>query len=165
MKKVYPMLWYNDEAEEAAKFYTSIFKNSKITDTTYYPKAAEEVSGKKAGSVMTVEFELDGEKFVLLNGGPEFKFNESVSFVVECEDQDEIDYFWGKLTAGGEESVCGWLKDKFGLSWQITPKILDDMLKDSDSEKVEAVTATFMKMKKLEIEPLRRAYEEAKVYA
>ena len=165
MNEIYPMLWFDDEAEEAANFYTSIFKNSRVITTTHYPKAAEEASGQRAGSVMTVEFELDGERFVGLNGGPEFKFNESVSFVVECEDQAEIDYYWGKLTDGGEESVCGWLKDRFGLSWQITPKVLEDMLKDPDEQKVEAVTATFMKMKKLEIEPLKRAYEEAKVYA
>jgi len=114
---------------------------------------------------MFVEFELDGERFIALNGGPEFKFNESVSLMVPCEDQAEIDYFWNKLTAGGEESVCGWLKDKFGVSWQITPKVLLDMMRDADKEKVEAVTATFLKMKKLEIEPLRRAYQEAKVYA
>jgi predicted 3-demethylubiquinone-9 3-methyltransferase (glyoxalase superfamily) len=165
MKKIYPTLWFDNEAEEAAKFYTSIFKNSRVTATTHYPKAAEEVSGKKAGSVLTVEFELNGEKFVALNGGPEFKFNESVSFVVECKDQDEIDYHWDKLTKGGEESVCGWLKDRYGLSWQIVPEVLDEMLKDPEKQKVEAVTATFLKMKKLEIVPLRRAYDEAKVYA
>jgi predicted 3-demethylubiquinone-9 3-methyltransferase (glyoxalase superfamily) len=164
MKKLYPMLWFNNEAEEAANFYTSIFKNSKVTGTTYFPKAAEEVGGK-AGTVSTVEFELDGEKFVALNGGPEFRFNESVSFVVECKDQDEIDYYWGELTNGGEENVCGWLKDRFGLSWQITPKVLFEMMKDRDTQKVDAVMATFMKMKKLEIEPLKRAYREAKVAA
>ena len=165
MKKITPCLWFDGQAEEAAKLYTSVFKNSKITGTTTYPKAAEEDSGQPAGSVMTVEFELEGQPFVALNAGPEFKFNESVSFMVQCDDQEEIDYFWGKLTEGGEESVCGWLKDKFGLSWQITPKFLLDMLKDEDTDKAEAVTATFMKMKKLEIEPLRKAYEEAKVYA
>jgi predicted 3-demethylubiquinone-9 3-methyltransferase (glyoxalase superfamily) len=165
MQKTIPCLWYDDQAEEAANFYTSIFKNSKVIATTPYPKAAEEVSGKRAGSVMTVEFELDGDRFVALNGGPDFKFSESISLMVECEDQAEIDYFWGKLTDGGEEGVCGWLKDRFGLSWQITPKVLGDMLKDPDKEKVEAVTATFLKMKKLEIEPLRRAYKEARVYA
>jgi predicted 3-demethylubiquinone-9 3-methyltransferase (glyoxalase superfamily) len=165
MQKTIPHLWFDDQAEEAADFYTSIFKNSRVIATTHYPKSAEEASGKKAGSVMTVEFELDGERFVALNGGPEFKFNESISFMVPCEDQAEIDYFWDKLTEGGEESVCGWLKDKFGLSWQITPKFLPDMLKGRDQEKVDAVVASFIKMKKLEIEPLRRAYEEAKVYA
>jgi predicted 3-demethylubiquinone-9 3-methyltransferase (glyoxalase superfamily) len=165
MQKTIPYLWFDDQAEEAANFYTSVFKNSRVTATTHYPKAAEEVSGKKAGSVMTVEFELDGDRFVALNGGPEFKFNESISFMVLCEDQAEIDYFWDKLTEGGEESVCGWLKDKFGVSWQITPKFLPEMLTDPDQEKVEAVVASFMKMKKLEIEPLRRAYEDAKVYA
>lgn len=164
MQKIVPCLWYDDQAEAAANFYTSVFKNSRVIATTPYPKAAEEVSGKKAGSVMTVEFELDGERFLALNGGPDFKFSEAISFTVECEDQAEIDYFWGKLTEGGEESVCGWLKDRFGLSWQIVPKFLDDMLKDPDAAKVEAVTATFLKMKKLEIEPLRRAYEEARVY-
>jgi predicted 3-demethylubiquinone-9 3-methyltransferase (glyoxalase superfamily) len=164
MHKIIPNLWYDSEAEEAANFYTSIFKNSRVIATTHYPKAAEAVSGKKAGTVMTVEFELDGERFLALNGGPDFKFNESVSFAVECEDQAEIDYFWGRLTAGGEESVCGWLKDRFGLSWQIVPKVLNEMMQDRDREKVEAVTATFLKMKKLEIEPLRRAYEEARVY-
>jgi predicted 3-demethylubiquinone-9 3-methyltransferase (glyoxalase superfamily) len=165
VQKIIPHLWYDDQAEDAAKFYTSVFKNSRVIATTPYPKAAEEVSGKKAGSVMTVEFELDGQRFVALNGGPEFKFNESVSFMVECEDQAEVDYFWGKLTEGGEESVCGWLKDRFGLSWQVVPKVLSDMLNDPDEAKIEAVTATFLKMKKLEIEPLRRAYEEARVYA
>lgn len=165
MEKIITNLWFDDEAEEAANFYTSIFKNSRVIATTLVPKSAEEVSGKRAGSVMFVEFELDGERFIALNGGPEFKFNESVSLMVPCEDQAEIDYFWNKLTAGGEESVCGWLKDKFGVSWQITPKVLLDMMRDPDKEKVEAVTATFLKMKKLEIEPLRRAYEEARVYA
>jgi predicted 3-demethylubiquinone-9 3-methyltransferase (glyoxalase superfamily) len=114
---------------------------------------------------MTVEFELDGDRFVALNGGPEFKFSEAISFMIECDDQAEIDHYWNKLTEGGEESVCGWLKDKFGLSWQVTPRVLNDMLSDPDQEKVEAVTATFLKMKKLEIEPLQRAFEEAKVHA
>jgi predicted 3-demethylubiquinone-9 3-methyltransferase (glyoxalase superfamily) len=164
MKNLYPMLWFDGQAEEAANFYVSIFKNSRVTATTHYPRAGEEV-GQKAGAVMTVDFELDGDRFVALNAGPEFKFNESVSFVVECEDQAEIDYYWNKLTEGGEESVCGWLKDKFGLSWQITPRVLNDMLKDPDTEKVDAVMATFMKMKKLEIEPIQRAYRESKVYA
>lgn len=146
MQKITPNLWFDDQAEEAAKFYTSVFKNSKVTATTRYPKAAEEVSGKKAGSVMTVEFELDGQPFLALNGGSDFKFSEAVSFAVECADQAEIDYYWDKLTAGGEESVCGWLKDKFGLSWQVVPKMLSEMLRNPDAEKVEAVTATFLKM-------------------
>ena len=139
MQKTIPHLWYDDQAEEAANFYTSIFKNSRVIATTPYPKAAEAVSGKTAGSVMTVEFELDGERFVALNGGPDFKFNESISFMVTCDDQAEIDYFWGKLTEGGEESVCGWLKDRFGLSWQIVPKVLSDMLKDPNEEKIGKV--------------------------
>ncbi len=159
MKKITPNLWLDNEAEEAAKFYTSIFKNSKIKEITRYPEAATEVSGKPAGSVLTVAFELDGNEFVALNGGPDFKFNESVSFSVPCADQKEIDYFWEKLTAGGEESMCGWLKDKYGLSWQIVPEQLDEMMQDDDQAKVERVTAAFLKMKKLDIATLERAAE------
>ncbi len=155
MPKITPHLWFDDQAEEAAGFYTSIFPNSKIVSTDYYPKAAEEVSGKPAGSVMTVEFELDGQKFVALNGGPEFKFTEAISFLVSCKDQDEIDYYWEKLTQGGEEVQCGWLKDKFGLSWQIVPTGLEELM--SDPQKVELVTQAFLDMKKIDIETLRKA--------
>jgi predicted 3-demethylubiquinone-9 3-methyltransferase (glyoxalase superfamily) len=166
MQKIVTYLWFDGRAEEAAKFYTSVFKNSRILDTVKYPSAAQEVSGQATGSVMTVEFEIEGQRFVGLNGGPEFKFSEATSFAIECDDQAEIDYYWEKLTAGGgEESVCGWLKDKFGVSWQVTPKILDEMMKDKDQAKVEAVTATFLKMKKLEIEPIKQAYESGTVPA
>ncbi|MBI5290130.1 MAG: VOC family protein [Chloroflexi bacterium] len=161
MQQLIPHLWYDNEAEEAANFYTGIFKNSKILSTVRYPKAAEEVSGKKAGSVMTVEFEINGHRFVALNGGPDFKFNESVSFIIPCRDQKEIDYYWQRLTEGGEESVCGWLKDRFGLSWQVVPEQLNEMLEDNDQGKVEAVTSAFMQMKKLDIAALQEAYKAA----
>ena len=161
MRQIVPNLWFDNEAEEAAKFYTSIFKDSKILDTTYYPEAATEVSGKPAGSVLTVEWEIEGNRFVGLNGGPEFKFNEAVSFAVECEDQAEVDYFWEKLTDGGEESMCGWLKDKFGLSWQIFPKGLNEMLKDDNPDKVNAAMTAFLSMKKLELAPIKKAFDEA----
>ncbi len=161
-KQLVTHLWYDNEAEDAAKFYTSIFKDGKIGATTRYPKGHEEVTGKKAGTVMTVDFEIMGQQFVALNGGPDFKFNESVSFMIPCSDQTEIDYYWDKLLAdGGEESVCGWLKDKFGVSWQVVPERLHEMLKDSNPKKVEAVTATFMQMKKLELAPLEEAYKAA----
>lgn len=159
MQKITPHLWYDDQAEEAANFYVSIFKNSKILDVLRYPQATEEVSGKPKGSVMTVAFELQGQKFIALNGGPQFKFNESISFMVLCENQEEVNYFWEKLTAGGEEGPCGWLKDKYGLSWQIVPKQLEELLKGKDPKKVERVTAAFLKMKKLDIETIKQAYD------
>jgi predicted 3-demethylubiquinone-9 3-methyltransferase (glyoxalase superfamily) len=162
MRQLVPNLWFDNEAEDAAKIYTSIFKDSKIISTTRYPEAATEVSGKPAGSVLTVEFELEGNRFVALNGGPEFKFNESVSFQIDCKDQKEIDYYWDKLIAGGgEESMCGWLKDKFGLSWQVTPAKLADMMSDPNQAKVEAVTAAFMPMRKLDLATLEKAYAAA----
>jgi predicted 3-demethylubiquinone-9 3-methyltransferase (glyoxalase superfamily) len=161
MRQLTPHLWFDDQAEDAAKFYTEIFKNSKILATARYPKAAEEVSGKPAGSVMTVEFEIEGQRFVALNGGPDFKFNESVSFMIPCADQAEVDYFWERLTDGGEESVCGWLKDRFGLSWQVVPERLNEMLEDKDQRKVEAVTASFMNMRKLDLATLEEAYKAA----
>jgi len=161
MQMITPTLWFDNEAEEAARFYTSVFSanggNSKILEVTPYPEAAEEVSGKPKGSVMTVLFELQGQRFIALNGGPEFKFTEAISFMVPCEDQEEIDYFWEKLTAGGEEGPCGWLKDRYGLSWQVVPKQLEEMLRDKDSRKVERVTAAFLKIKKFDLEELRRA--------
>lgn len=161
MQQLIPHLWFDDQAEQAAKFYTSVFKDAKILNTVRYPKAAEEVSGKKAGSVMTVEFELNGQRFVALNGGPEFRFNESVSFMIPCADQKEVDYYWQRLTEGGEESVCGWLKDRFGLSWQVVPERLSEMLEDGDERKVEAVTAAFLQMKKLDVATLEQAYKAA----
>jgi predicted 3-demethylubiquinone-9 3-methyltransferase (glyoxalase superfamily) len=154
-------LWFDDQAEEAVKFYTSLFKNSKIGRIFRNPEEAAEKTGRPAGSVLTIEFEIEGQKFVALNGGPLFKFNESVSFVINCETQEEVDYFWGKLIAdGGEESACGWLKDKFGLSWQITPTVLIDMLHDNDQEKSGRVMQAMLQMQKIEIPKLKAAYGE-----
>ncbi|MBI5283569.1 MAG: VOC family protein [Chloroflexi bacterium] len=152
-------LWFDDRAEEAANFYTGIFKDSEILSTMRYPKAAEAVAGKPAGSVMTVDFVIMGQRFMALNGGPEFRFNESVSLVIPCADQREVDYYWERLVEGGEESACGWLKDKFGLSWQVVPDQLDHMLRDGNQNKVEAVTAALMDMRKLDIATLQKAYE------
>jgi len=158
MQKITPFLWFDDQAEEAVKFYTSVFKNSKIGRILRYSEEAAKASGRPAGSVLTVEFEIEGQRFTALNGGPQFKFNESVSFVVHCETQQEVDYFWGKLTAdGGQESACGWLKDKFGVSWQVTPTVLIDMLHDKDSKKSERVTAAMLQMKKIDINKLKEA--------
>jgi len=161
MQKITPFLWFDDQAEEAANFYTSIFKNSRVGNILRYGEEAARVSesGRPVGSVLTIEFEIAGQKFVALNGGPQFKFNESVSFVVNCETQDEVDYFWAKLTSdGGEESACGWLKDKYGLSWQITPTVLIDMLHDKDPPKAERVMKAMLEMKKIDIEKLKVAY-------
>jgi len=159
VQKITPFLWFDDQAEEAVKFYTSVFKNSKVGRILRYDEEAASKSGRPAGSVLTIEFEIEGQKFVALNGGPQFKFNESVSFVVNCETQEEVDYFWQKLTAdGGEESQCGWLKDKFGLSWQVTPTVLIDMLHDKDSEKAERVMKAMLQMQKIDIEKLKAAY-------
>jgi predicted 3-demethylubiquinone-9 3-methyltransferase (glyoxalase superfamily) len=159
MQKITPFLWFDDQAEEAAKFYTSIFKNSKIGKITHYGEAGEKAAGRPKGSVMTVELELEGEKFTALNGGPEFKFNESISFVVNCDTQEEVDYFWEKLTAGGgQEIFCGWLKDKFGLSWQVVPTVLIEMLQDKDHEKSERVMKAMLQMQKIDIKALKDAY-------
>ena len=160
MQKITPFLWFDDQAEEAVKFYTSVFKNSKIGRILRYSEEAAKASGRPAGSVLTVEFEMEGQKFVALNGGPLFKFNESISFVVNCETQEEVDYFWEKLTAdGGQESKCGWLKDKFGLSWQVVPTVLIDMLHDKDFKKTERVMAAMLQMKKIDIKVLKEAYD------
>src|SRR5438874_10790815 len=159
MQKITPFLWFNDDAEEAAKFYTSVFKNSKIGRILRYDEASAKAAGRPAGSVLTVEFEIEGQKFTALNGGPAFKLNESISFVVNCETQKEIDYFWEKLTSdGGEESQCGWLKDKFGLSWQVTPTVLIDMLHDKDPEESERVMKAMLQMQKIDIKKLEAAY-------
>ena len=161
MQKITPFLWFDDQAEDAVNFYTSLFKNSKIGRILRYTEEVAENSGRPVGSVLTIEFEIEGQKFVALNGGPLFKFNESVSFVVNCETQEEVDYFWGKLTAvGGEESECGWLKDKFGASWQVTPTVLIDMLHDKDPEKAERVMKAMLQMQKIEIPKLKAAYGE-----
>ena len=156
MQKITPFLWYDDKAEEAMNFYVSIFENSKVLRVTRY---GETGPGPK-GSVMTAEFQLEGQEFVALNGGPHFKFDEAISFVVNCETQEEVDYFWDKLTAdGGAESQCGWLKDKFGLSWQIVPTILPELLQNKDAEKSHRVMLAMMQMKKIDIATLKRAYE------
>ena len=156
-KKITPCLWFDTQAEEAAKFYASVFKNSKIGKISRYGKEEFEVHGKKAGTVMTVEFEIEGQKFLALNGGPHFKFNEAVSFQVPCETQEEIDYFWSTLAKDGEEGRCGWLKDKFGLSWQVFPRALPEMLMDGNSETAQRVMRSMLQMRKIDIAALKRA--------
>jgi predicted 3-demethylubiquinone-9 3-methyltransferase (glyoxalase superfamily) len=160
MQKITPCLWFDDQAEEAAKFYTAIFHNSQITRITRYGEAGHEVHGRPAGTVMAVAFELDGHAFTALNGGPMFKFNEAISFQVSCETQEEVDYYWEKLSEGGERNAqqCGWLKDKYGASWQVVPNVLLEMLADPDSEKSERVMKSMLQMKKIDIEELKRAY-------
>lgn len=158
-RKITPMLWFDNQAEEAARFYTSIFKNSKIKNITHYGDAAAQASGRPKGSVMTVDFEIEGQDFVGLNGGPQFKFSEATSFVVSCRTQKEIDELWAKLTAGGgEPGPCGWLKDKFGLSWQVVPAVLSKLM-ERGPKKAERVMAALMKMGKLDIATLERAAE------
>jgi predicted 3-demethylubiquinone-9 3-methyltransferase (glyoxalase superfamily) len=152
-------LWFDGQAEEAARFYTKIFKNSSIGDVARYDEEVSKVAGQPKGSVMTVKFTLDGQEFMGLNGGPMFKFNEAISLVVACADQAELDHFWTRLSEGGEEVQCGWLKDKFGVSWQVVPAILQDMMKDKDPAKTSRVMAAIMKMKKLDIPTLKKAYE------
>ncbi len=155
MKGITTCLWFDNQAEEAAKFYSTIFKNSKIGPIARYGKAGPGPDG----SVMTVVFELEGNEFMGLNGGPVYKFNEAVSFVVNCEDQKEVDYYWEKLSKGGEKSVCGWLKDKFGVSWQIVPIEMSKLMSDPDPVKVERVTRAMLQMKKLDIAELKKAYK------
>ena len=152
-QKITPFLWFDHQAEEAARFYTSVFRNSRIEAVTRY---GESGPGPK-GSVMTVAFELDGQKFTALNGGPAFKFTEAVSFVVHCETQQEVDQMWEKLSAGGQEVECGWVKDKYGLSWQIVPNVLFEMLQDKDAERKERVMKAMLQMKKLDIAELQQA--------
>lgn len=154
--KITPFFWFDTQAEEAAKFYTSIFPNSKITQIARY----SEVGPGPAGSVMTVGFELDGQPYTALNGGPLFQFNESVSFVVHCKTQQEVDHYWDSLIAGGAPSQCGWLKDKFGLSWQIVPDALIELMQDKDPHKARNVVAAMMKMVKLDIATLQEAYNQ-----
>jgi predicted 3-demethylubiquinone-9 3-methyltransferase (glyoxalase superfamily) len=153
MQKITSFLWYDSEAEQAAKYYCSIFKNSKILKTNYYTEAVP----SKKGTVMTVLFDLEGHEFVALNAGPMYKFNESVSFMVQCKSQAEVDYYWDKLSAGGEQQPCGWLKDKFGLSWQVTPTVLLELTTDPDQKKAARVMEAMMKMKKIIIADLERA--------
>lgn len=157
-QRIAPCLWFDKEAEEAANFYVSVFNNSRIIRTTRYTKAGQEIHGKPEGSVLTVQFALDGQEFTALNGGPQFKFDEAISLQILCETQEEVDYYWGRLTAGGEECPCGWLKDRFGLSWQVVPTVLDEMLSNPNPEKAESVMNAVLHMKKPDIAALRRAY-------
>jgi len=159
MQKITPCLWFDTQAEEAANFYVSIFNNSKIRSISRYGKEGFEIHGQPAGTVMAVEFEIEGQAYVGLNGGPLFKFNEAVSFQVHCKTQEEIDYFWGQLTEGGQESRCGWLKDKYGLSWQVVPSALKEMLSDPDPAKSQRVTKAFLQMQKFDIAALKKAYD------
>ena len=152
-------LWFDDQAEEAVKFYVSVFENSRIGRVTRYDEEGAKAAGRPKGSVMTVAFELDGQEFVALNGGPLFKFTEAISLVVNCESQAEVDAYWRKLSAGGQEVQCGWLKDRFGLSWQVVPTILPEMLQDKDPEKSRRVMAAMLKMNKIDIAALKKAYE------
>jgi len=159
-QKIMPCLWFDDQAEEAAKFYTSIFPNSEVVALTRYGAAGREIHKRPAGSVMTVEFVLDGHTFTALNGGPLFKFNEAISFQVMCDIQDEVDYFWTKLSEGGDPKAqqCGWLKDKFGVSWQIVPRGMVEMLRDPASKGAERAMTAMLQMKKIDIDALKRAY-------
>jgi len=159
MQKITPFLWFDNNAEEAANFYVSVFKNSKVGDITRYDEAGAAAAGRPVGSVMTIDFQLEGQQFVAINGGPHFKFTEAVSFVVNCETQEEVDYFWQKLSEGGAEVQCGWLKDKYGLSWQVVPTVLLEMLKDKDPQKAKRVMQAMLQMKKIDIPTLKRAYE------
>lgn len=159
--KITPCLWFDTEGEDAARYYTGIFKDSKITEISYYPDAGQEIHGKPPGSVMVVAFELNGQPFTALNGGPDFKFSEAISFQIECDTQKEVDYYWDKLKEGGpvEAQQCGWVKDKFGLSWQVVPKILDELVTGPDKAKSQRVFQAMLGMKKLDIEGLKRAAE------
>jgi predicted 3-demethylubiquinone-9 3-methyltransferase (glyoxalase superfamily) len=159
-RRMTPCLWFDDQAEDAAKYYVGVFRNSWMAATTRYSSAGKEVHGRPAGSVMTVDFELDGTPFTALNGGPHFKFNEAVSFQVFCESQEEIDYFWEKLTAGGDPKAqqCGWLKDRFGLSWQVVPTGMDAMLANPESEGAKRAMEAFLTMKKIDLAKLERAF-------
>jgi predicted 3-demethylubiquinone-9 3-methyltransferase (glyoxalase superfamily) len=159
-QKITPCLWFDSQAEEAVEFYTGIFRNSRILNISRYGEAGREMHGKPAGSVMTIAFELDGQAFTALNGGPTFKFNEAISFQVDCETKEEVDYYWEKLSEGGDEKAqqCGWLKDKFGASWQIIPSILPKMMSDPDREKSGRVMEAMLRMKKIDIDELVRAY-------
>ncbi len=152
-QKIVPNLWFDTEAEEAAKFYCSVFENSRIVNVAHYTDAGP----RPAGEVMTVEWELEGQRFIGINGGPEFKFDEAVSFMITCEDQAEIDYYWEKLSEGGSEGPCGWLKDRYGLSWQVVPAGMDELFSDPDKSRASRAMSAMLKMSKLDVEELRRA--------
>jgi predicted 3-demethylubiquinone-9 3-methyltransferase (glyoxalase superfamily) len=161
LQRITPCLWFDNQAEEAANFYTSIFKNSKIGRIARYGKEGYEIHRRPEGTVMTVEFEIDGQAFTALNGGPIFKFNEAISFQVRCETQEEVDYYWEKLSEGGDKKAqqCGWLKDKYGMSWQVIPKVLSELLGDPDSEKSQRAMKAMLQMKKIDIGKIKRAYD------
>ncbi len=160
LQKITPCLWFDGQAVEAAEFYTSIFKDSRILDDSLYGEEGQEITGQKPGTVMTVSFEIAGHKFLALNGGPLFKFTEAVSFIIDCKDQEEVDYFWGKLTSGGgQESQCGWCKDKFGLSWQVVPSQFTEMLESANDEQKERLMKSLLQMQKLNVAELQKAYE------
>jgi predicted 3-demethylubiquinone-9 3-methyltransferase (glyoxalase superfamily) len=159
-QRITPFLWFDHQAEEAANFYVAIFKNSRIHGVARYDDESSRASGRPKGSVMTVSFELDGQEFTALNGGPLFKFTEAISLVVNCETQAEVDHFWNMLTAGGQEVQCGWLKDRFGVSWQVVPAVLPQMLQDKDPERAKRVMAAMLQMKKISVDGLKRAYED-----
>lgn len=160
MQRITPFLWFDNQAEAAAKFYVSVFENSKITNVARYGEAGAKASGMPKGTAMTVTFQLEGQDFTALNGGRHFKFTEAISFVVNCETQTEVDELWEKLSDGGEEGPCGWLKDKYGLSWQIVPTVLVKMLQDKDARKSERVMKAMLQMRKIDIEDLKRAYQQ-----
>lgn len=160
-RKIVPCLWFDERAEEAVRFYTSVFKESRMGKITHYGKEGYEIHGRPEGTVMTVEFEIEGQPFVALNGGPVFVFNEAVSFVVNCDTQEELDYYWERLSEGADDEAqqCGWLKDKYGLSWQIVPRALSDLVSDPQSEKSQRAMKALLRMKKIDIETIRRAYD------
>jgi predicted 3-demethylubiquinone-9 3-methyltransferase (glyoxalase superfamily) len=160
IQKITPFLWFDDQAEEAAEFYMSIFKNSKLLSIARYGEAGREVHGKRPGSAMVVSFELEGQAFTALNGGPTFKFNEAISFQVSCETQDEVDHYWDRLSAGGDDRAqqCGWLKDRYGVSWQVVPAVLPELLMDPDPGKSGRAMEAMLRMKKLDIATLKRAH-------
>jgi predicted 3-demethylubiquinone-9 3-methyltransferase (glyoxalase superfamily) len=161
VQPIVPCLWFDSQAEEAARYYTGIFKQSKLGKISRYTEAGHEVHGRPAGSVMTVEFELNGQPFTALNGGPLFKFNEAVSFQIMCETQEEVDHYWNRLTEGGDQQAqqCGWLKDKYGVSWQVVPTVLAELMSDPDKEKAGRAMEALLQMKKLDIAELKRAFE------
>jgi predicted 3-demethylubiquinone-9 3-methyltransferase (glyoxalase superfamily) len=160
MQRITPFLWFDNQAEEAVNFYTSVFKNSKILSVTRYGEAGAKAAGRPKGSVMTVVFELGGQEFIALNGGPVFTFSPAISFVVNCETQEEVDELWEKLSEGGEKEQCGWLKDKYGVSWQIVPTVLGEMMQDKDPKKSEKVMKAMLQMDKIDIKTLKQAYEQ-----
>jgi predicted 3-demethylubiquinone-9 3-methyltransferase (glyoxalase superfamily) len=160
MQKITPCLWFDHQAEEGANFYVSVFKNSKIGSVARYGEEGARVSGRPKGSAMTVTFELDGQGFLALNGGPVFQFSPAVSFLVNCETQEEVDRLWAQLSAGGREEQCGWLKDRYGVSWQIVPRVLGELMQDKDPKKAERVMKAMLQMKKLDIRGLQQAYKQ-----